>query len=102
MEIDVDSEQVSVVDNGVGMSEEVLVEAVKLGVDMSEVVAKKAGAKGRFSLGMKTACASMGRWWAVYTRPAGDQDRRTGSCSTRGMGASPGFLRRMDYRHRGA
>lgn len=71
VEIDVDSEQVSVVDNGVGMSEDVLVEAVKLGVDMSEVVAKKAGAKGKFGLGMKTACASMGRWWAVYTRPVG-------------------------------
>ena len=71
VEISVGPELVSVVDNGVGMTEEVLVEAVKLGVDMSEVMAKKAGTKGKFGLGMKTACASMGRWWAVYTRPEG-------------------------------
>lgn len=72
IDVTVDSDHILVVDNGIGMSEEVLVEAVKLGVDMSDVVPKKAGSKGKFGLGMKTACASMGRWWAVYTRPLGE------------------------------
>ncbi len=72
IEVTVDPEHILVVDNGIGMSEAVLVEAVKLGVDMSDVVTKKAGAKGKFGLGMKTACASIGRWWAVYTRPFGE------------------------------
>lgn len=71
VEVQVDGKEVCVVDNGAGMTEEVLVEAVKLGVDMSDVVTKPQGAKGRFGLGMKTACASIGRWWAVYTRPIG-------------------------------
>lgn len=73
VEVLVDAEGISVVDNGVGMTEDVLVEAVKLGVDMSDVVTRKRGAKGKFGLGMKTACASMGRWWAVYTRPQGSR-----------------------------
>lgn len=71
VEVTVNPDQVLVVDNGLGMIEEVLVEAVKLGVDMSDVVQKRQGNKGRFGLGMKTACASMGHWWAVFTRPIG-------------------------------
>jgi len=69
IEVSISQDQIVIVDNGLGMSEPVLVEAVRLGVDMSEVVKKKNNAKGMFGLGMKTACASMGRWWAVYTRP---------------------------------
>jgi hypothetical protein len=74
VDVTVQSDQILVIDNGIGMPESVLVEAVKLGVDMSDVVAKKASTKGKFGLGMKTACASMGRWWAVYTRPLGEQN----------------------------
>ncbi|MBW2560062.1 MAG: ATP-binding protein [Deltaproteobacteria bacterium] len=70
--IEVGPDEVSVIDNGVGMVESTLIEAVRLGVDMSQVVKKKIGAKGHFGLGMKTACASIGRWWAVYTRPMGE------------------------------
>lgn len=71
VEVTVEPNRILVVDNAEGMTEEVLVEAVKLGVNMSDVVSKKAGSKGKFGLGMKTACASMGKWWAVYTRPIG-------------------------------
>jgi len=71
VEVTVDGEEICVVDSGAGMSEDVLVEAVKLGVDMADVVKKPPGAKGRFGLGMNTACASIGRWSAVYTRPLG-------------------------------
>ena len=69
--VQVVDQEICVVDNGAGMTEDVLVEAVKLGVDMADVVKKPQGAKGRFGLGMKTACASIGHWWAVYTRPLG-------------------------------
>lgn len=71
VEVEVGREEVLVVDSGAGMTKEVLVEAVKLGVDMSDVVSKPQGTKGKFGLGMKTACASIGGWWAVYTRPMG-------------------------------
>jgi hypothetical protein len=72
IEVNVDRNRISIVDNGIGMTEDVLVEAVKLGVDMSDVVKKKVKGKGKFGLGMKTACASMGKWWAVHTRPLGE------------------------------
>jgi len=71
VEIAVDPDRVLVLDDGIGMTEEVLVQAVRLGKDMSTVVERSAGAKGHFGLGMKTACASIGRWWAVRTRPLG-------------------------------
>ena len=73
IEVTVNSDQIIVVDNGIGMPEAILVEAVKLGVDMSDILTKKTSAKGKFGLGMKTACASMGRWWAIHTRPLGVQ-----------------------------
>ncbi|MDF1542863.1 MAG: ATP-binding protein, partial [Anaerosomatales bacterium] len=67
-----EADEISVVDSGTGMSEDVLAEAVRLGVDMSKVIDRKSGTKGHFGLGMKTACASIGKWWAVYTRPLGE------------------------------
>lgn len=69
IEVTVAEEQISIIDAGAGMTEGVLAEAVRLGNDMDEVVVKRTDTKGRFGLGMKTACASMGRWWDVYTRP---------------------------------
>lgn len=70
-------DEIMVVDRGVGMSEDVLAEAVRLGVDMGSVIERKSGTKGHFGLGMKTACASIGKWWAVYTRPkGGDREYR--------------------------
>jgi hypothetical protein len=72
IEVTIASDEISVVDNGSGMSEQVLIDAVRLGVDMSRIVTKREGAKGRFGLGMKTACASMGRWWRICTRPVGE------------------------------
>lgn len=69
IDVDISQNIISIIDNGVGMSKDVLIEAVRLGVDMTEYVSRRSGAKGTFGLGMKTACASMGRWWAIYTRP---------------------------------
>jgi hypothetical protein len=70
--VTVNPDQIMVVDNSVGMTENVLVDAVKLGMDMATVVKKNERSKGKFGLGMKTACASMGRWWAIHTRPIGE------------------------------
>ena len=67
----VDSEEVSVTDDGVGMSEEVLLQAIRLGIDMDQLAGGARVRKGAFGLGMKTACASLGRWWTVVTRPVG-------------------------------
>ena len=72
IEVEIAEDEISVIDNGAGMGEDILAEAVRLGNDMKDVTAKKSDTKGRFGLGMKTACASMGMWWDVFTRPVGD------------------------------
>ncbi len=71
IDVNVSADEISVIDSGTGMTEDILAEAIRLGVDMSSVVKKRVGAKGHFGLGMKTACASIGKWWAVHTRPTG-------------------------------
>lgn len=68
---------VLVVDDASGMTEDVLARAVTLSV--KDAVQRTAGQsrKGMYGLGMKTACASLGRYWAVVTRPvAGANDYR--------------------------
>lgn len=71
IDIDVD-DYVVVIDNGQGMQKDILVQALRLGMDMDAVVKKKER-KGHFGLGMKTACASLGHWWGIYTRPVGEK-----------------------------
>ena len=71
VEISVTPDAVEVLDGGLGMTEAVLVQALKLGTDMSKHLTRKVGAKGHFGLGLKTACASMGKWWSIRTRPIG-------------------------------
>ena len=72
--IDVQSESVSVVDDGKGMVEDVLVQAVRLGVKMDDILGKQKR-KGMYGLGLKTAAASIGRYWSILTRPVeGDKD----------------------------
>lgn len=68
IDIGVDSNQVSVVDDGVGMTEEILVQAVRLGVKMDRIQGHRKR-KGMYGLGLKTAAASIGRYWSVLTRP---------------------------------
>lgn len=72
VDVTVNEKQISVVDNGVGMTEKVLAEAVRLGVNMDEVLGHRMR-KGIYGLGLKTAAASIGRVWSVLTRPAGDK-----------------------------
>lgn len=71
--VSVTPDDVLVVDNGMGMTGELLAKAVTLGVEMVDVLPNRRATKGMFGLGMKTACASLGRQWTVRTRPAGEQ-----------------------------
>jgi hypothetical protein len=79
--VDVSPETIRVIDDGAGMSRDDLAEAVRLGVKMDQLRARsgrgRGPRKGMYGLGMKTAAASLGRRWAVHTRPAGgDEEHR--------------------------
>lgn len=71
IEIYVSPEEIRVIDDGLGMTKDVLKEAVRLGVKMDAITSRTTARKGMFGLGMKTACASLGRHWSVITRPRG-------------------------------
>jgi len=68
--LEVSPEEIIVRDNGQGMTQEVLEESVILGRKSSIRNAGEAR-KGKFGLGMKTACANLGKTWTVLTRPPG-------------------------------
>ncbi|KAB1184767.1 hypothetical protein GJR98_16990 [Haloferax sp. MBLA0077] len=72
VDIYIDSSEIRVVDNAKGMNGDVLAQAVRLGVKMDKIGKVSASRKGMFGLGMKTACASLGRRWSVTTRPVGE------------------------------
>lgn len=77
IEVLVSPEEIRVVDDGHGMTKDVLAEAVRLGVKMDKVTGNKRTRKGMYGLGLKTAAASLGRWWSVHTRPqSGDREYR--------------------------
>ena len=71
IEILVTREEIRVIDNGKGMPLDVLKEAIRLSADMDRVTNSVISRKGMFGMGMKTACASLGRDWSITTRPAG-------------------------------
>lgn len=68
VDITVDASKVIVVDDANGMTIDVLVNAVRLGAKMDELLGVRKR-KGMYGLGLKTAAASIGRYWAVLTRP---------------------------------
>lgn len=69
--IEADLEHVAVKDNGIGMTQKVLEKAVRMAWPMQEVCPYGRDSKRIFGLGMKTACASLGRWWSIATIPQG-------------------------------
>jgi hypothetical protein len=73
VDVTVDSDKVVVVDDANGMTIEVLVNAVRLGAKMDEILGMRKR-KGMYGLGLKTAAASIGRYWAVLTRPRDEKD----------------------------
>lgn len=72
VKIYIDSSEIRVIDDARGMDGETLAQAVRLGVKMDKMGKTSGSRKGMFGLGMKTACASLGRRWSVTTRPVDD------------------------------
>jgi hypothetical protein len=68
VDIEVSPDEIVVRDDAAGMDLATLAEAVRLGVKMDDVRGKHRRRKGMFGLGMKTAAASLGRYWSVTTR----------------------------------
>lgn len=74
IDVKVSRDEISVTDDGRGMSKAVLVEAVRLGVKMDAILGNTQKRKGMYGLGLKTAAASIGRYWSVLTRPIDGKD----------------------------
>lgn len=68
VKVSLDPEKISILDNGRGMSEEELADGMILGVKMDLIRPREKARKGLFGLGMKTACASLGRHYSVTTK----------------------------------
>ncbi len=68
--IDMRNGQIIVIDNGKGMTSDVLEKAVCIAEDMSRYIERGEGAKGHFGMGFKTSCATLGHYYEIYTRPA--------------------------------
>lgn len=71
IEITIDENEISVVDNGQGMTPTILGEAMRLSAEMDKFTGNSGPRKGMYGLGMKAACASLGRDWLIITRPPG-------------------------------
>lgn len=68
VEILVSNESISIQDNGTGMTPEVLENAVVLSRKTNSITGRTASRKGMFGLGLKTACANLGKKWSVTTK----------------------------------
>lgn len=67
--IDLRNNRIIVMDNGKGMTSEVLEKAVCIAEDMSKHIERGEGAKGHFGMGFKTSCSTLGNFYEIYTRP---------------------------------
>ena len=69
--VDMRSKEIAVIDDGRGMTSRILERAVCIAEDMSQYIERGAGAKGHFGMGFKTSCATLGRYYEIFTRPLG-------------------------------
>ena len=67
--IDMRNSKIIVIDNGKGMTSDVLEKAVCIAEDMSRYIERGEGAKGHFGMGFKTSCATLGSYYEIFTRP---------------------------------
>ena len=67
--VDMRDQKIIVIDNGKGMTSEILEKAVCIGEDMSRYMERGEGAKGHFGMGFKTSCSTLGRYYEIFTRP---------------------------------
>lgn len=70
--IDLRDNRIIVLDNGKGMTSEILEKAVCIAEDMSLHIERGDGAKGHFGMGFKTSCSTLGYFYEIYTRPVGN------------------------------
>lgn len=68
--IDMRSGKIAVIDNGKGMTDDILEKSVCIAEDMSRYLERGENAKGHFGMGFKTSCSTLGRFYEIYTRPA--------------------------------
>ena len=73
IKIDLRNENIIVTDNGKGMTFEVLEKAVCIAEDMSRHIERGEGSKGHFGMGFKTSCATLGRFYEIFTRPESEK-----------------------------
>ena len=67
--VDMRNGRIAVVDNGKGMTDDVLEKAVCIAEDMSRHLERGKGAKGHFGMGFKTSCSTLGGFYEIFTRP---------------------------------
>ena len=67
--IDLRNNCIIVMDNGKGMTSEILEKAVCIAEDMSKHIERGDDAKGHFGMGFKTSCSTLGLFYEIYTRP---------------------------------
>lgn len=67
--VDIAADRIVVRDDGRGMPIDVLKFAVRMAWPMQDVVSYGADRKREFGIGMKTACASLGDKWQIFTAP---------------------------------
>jgi DNA gyrase/topoisomerase IV subunit B len=64
--VDMRNEKVLVIDNGRGMTENILEKAVCIAEDMSRHIERGKGAKGHFGMGFKTSCSTLGGYYEIF------------------------------------
>ncbi len=70
--IDMRGNRVIVMDDGKGMTSDILEKAVCIAEDMSKYLERGEETKGHFGMGFKTSCATLGDYYEIYTRPLGE------------------------------
>lgn len=69
--IDMRGDRIIVMDDGKGMTSEILEKAVCIAEDMSRYIERGEETKGHFGMGFKTSCSTLGYYYEIYTRPVG-------------------------------
>ena len=68
--IDLRGDEIKVIDDGRGMTINVLEKAVCIAEDMSKYIERGEKAKGHFGMGFKTSCSTLGHFYEIFTKPA--------------------------------
>lgn len=74
IEVQINNQFVSIIDDGKGMTRDILGEALRLAAQMDQITGNTETRKGMYGLGMKAACSSLGSHWKIVSRPPGDSN----------------------------